>query len=113
MQFTKCIENEDLSPFFLEPLLAARLSEVSTLLEQKENELQKAPAGSLRISKSGKTIQYYQITEAGDTHGHYIKAKNYKLATALAQKDYDLKLLATLKKESKFLPTVNLSYTGK
>jgi hypothetical protein len=44
MQFTKCIENEELSPFFLEPLLAARLSEVNALLEQKENELQKAPA---------------------------------------------------------------------
>ena len=99
MQFTKCIENEQLSPFFLEPLLAERLSEVSVLLKQKENELLKAPAGSLRISKSGKTIQYYQITEAGDTRGHYIKSKNYKLAKALAQKDYDKKLIATLKKE--------------
>ena len=62
MQFTKCIENEQISPFFLEPLLTARLAEVSTLLEQKENELQNAPQGTLRISKSGKTIQYYQIT---------------------------------------------------
>lgn len=110
MQFTKCIENEELSPFFLEPLLAARLSEVSALLEKKENELQKAPAGSLRISKSGKTIQYYQITEAGDTHGQYIHTKNYKLAKALAQKDYDLKLLATLKKELKFLQKTLRSY---
>ena len=110
MQFTKCIENEELSPFFLEPLLAARLSEVSTLLEQKENELQKAPAGSLRISKSRKTIQYYQITEAGDTRGQYIQAKNYKLAKALAQKDYDIKLLATLKKELKFLQKTLRSY---
>ena len=80
MQFTKCIENEQYSPFFLEPLLTARLAEVSTLLEQKENELQNAPQGTLRISKSGKTIQYYQITKSGDTHGQYISANNYKLA---------------------------------
>ena len=110
MQFTKCIENEQLSPFFLEPLLAARLSEVSALLEKKENELQSAPAGSLRISKSGKTIQYYQITKTGDTRGKYISAKNYKLAKALAQKDYDKKLIASLKKELKFLKSTLHSY---
>ena len=110
MQFTKCIENEQISPFFLEPLLTARLSEVSALLEQKENELQNAPAGSLRISKSGKTTQFYQITKTGDTHGKYIAAKNYKLAKALAQKDYYKKLIATLKKELKFLEKTLRSY---
>lgn len=110
MQFTKCIENEKLSPFFLEPLLAARVSEVSALLKQKQNELLKVPAGSLRISKSGKTIQYYQITKKGDTRGQYIKAKNYKLAKALAQKDYDKKLIASLKKELKFLQRTLRSY---
>ena len=110
MQFTKCIENEQLSPFFLEPLLTARLAEVSTLLEEKENELQNAPAGSLRISKSGKTTQFYQITKTGDTHGKYIAAKNYKLAKALAQKDYDKKLIATLKKELKFLEKTLRAY---
>lgn len=110
MQFTKCIENEKLSPFFIEPLLSARISEVSSLLEEKENELQNTPAGTLRISKSGKTIQYYQITKTGDTHGNYIAAKNYKLAKALAQKDYDKKLIATLKKELKFLQSTLRSY---
>ena len=110
MQFTKCIENEQISPFFLEPLLTARLAEVSTLLEQKENELQNAPQGTLRISKSGKTIQYYQITKSGDTHGEYIPTKNYKLAKELAQKDYDKKLIATLKKELKFLQNTLRSY---
>ena len=110
MQFTKYIENERLSPFFLEPLLAARISEVSSLLEEKENELQNTPAGTLRISKSGKTIQYYQITKTGDTHGNYIAAKNYKLAKALAQKDYDKKLIATLKKELKFLEKTLRAY---
>ena len=110
MQFTKCIGNEQISPFFLESLLTARLAEVSTLLEEKENELQNAPAGSLRISKSGKTTQFYQITKTGDTHGKYIAAKNYKLAKALAQKDYDKKLIATLKKELKFLEKTLRAY---
>ena len=103
MQFTKSIENEQLSPFFLEPLLAARLSEVNTLLEEKQKTLRNAPAGSLRISRSGKTTQFYQITKSGDTHGKYIPAKNDKLVKTLAQKDYDKKLIATLKKELKFL----------
>ncbi len=110
MQFTKSIENEQLSTFFLEPILATRLSEVSALLDQKENELRKAPPGSLRISKSGKTIQYYQITKTGDTCGKYISAKNYKFAKELAQKDYDKKLIATLKKELKFLKSTLRSY---
>ena len=110
MQFTKCIENEQISPFFLEPLLIARLSEVNALLKQKETELQNSPAGSLRISKSGKTIQYYQITKTGDTRGKYIAAKNYKLAKALVQKDYDKKLIATLKKELKFIKSTLRSY---
>ncbi len=110
MQFTKCIENEKLSPSFLEPLLTERLAEVSTLLEQKEQELKNAPEGSLRISKSRKTTQFYQITKTGDTHGKYIAAKNYKLAKALAQKDYDKKLIATLKKELKFLEKTLRAY---
>ena len=110
MQITKSIENEQLSPFFLEPLLAARLSEVSTLLEEKQKALQNAPEGSLRFSKSGKTTQFYQITKTGDTHGKYIPAKNNKLVKALAQKDYDKKLIATLKKELKFLQKTLRAY---
>ena len=110
MQFTKSIENEQLSPFFLEPLLAARLSEVNTLLEEKQKTLRNAPAGSLRISRSGKTTQFYQITKSGDTHGKYIPAKNDKLVKALAQKDYDKKLIATLKKELKFLQKTLRAY---
>ena len=110
MQITKSIENEQLSPFFLEPLLTARLSEVSTLLEEKQKALQNAPEGSLRVSKSGKTTQFYQITKTGDTHGKYIPAKNNKLVKALAQKDYDKKLIATLKKELKFLKKTLRSY---
>lgn len=103
MQISKSIENEQLFPFSLEPLLTARLSEVGTLLEQKQKALQNALEGSLRVSKSGKTTQFYQITKTGDTHGKYIPAKNNKLVKALAQKDYDKKLIATLKKELKFL----------
>lgn len=110
MQFTKCIEDEKLSPFFLEPLLSARLTEVSVLLNQKERELKKAPTGSLRISKTGTSIQYYQITKSGDTRGHYIPAKKFKLAQELAQKDYNQKLIKRLQKELKFLKKTLRSY---
>ena len=111
MQFTKTIENEALSPIFVEPVLQARLAEVNALLATKLKELKKAPPGSLRLTKSNKVVQYYHRTERGDTSGHYIPAKNFKLAKALAQKDYDKQLIESLKKESRHLPQKRRSYS--
>ncbi len=87
----------------MEPVLQARLAEVNALLATKLKELKKAPPGSLRLTKSNKVVQYYHRTERGDTSGHYIPAKNFKLAKALAQKDYDKQLIELLKKESRLL----------
>lgn len=110
MQFTKTIENQPLTPLFIEPLLQKRLAEINTLLATKLKEVKKAPAGSLRVTSSNHVTQYYHKTLAGDTCGRYIPAKNLRLAKALAQKDYDLQLIEALKKESRLLENAINSY---
>lgn len=110
MQFTKTIENQALTPLFIEPLLHKRLAEVDALLASKLKELKKAPEGSLRITSSNHVVQYYHKTKAGDTCGRYIPVKNLRLAKALAQKDYDQQLIESLKKESQLLQNVLKAY---
>ena len=103
MQFTKNIENEPLSPIFVEPVLQARLAEVNALLATKLKELKKAPEGSLRIKKCKNTTQYYLRMTPDDTSGRYLPTKKLNLIKALAQKDYDKTVVAALKKESRLL----------
>ena len=110
MQFTKTIETQPLAPLFIEPLLQKRLAEVNALLATKFKELKKAPAGSLRVTSSNHVVQYYHKTKTGDTCDHYIPTKNFKLAKALAQKNYDKLLIESLKKESRLLQTAINSY---
>ena len=55
-------------------------------------------------------MQYYHKTKTGDTCDHYIPTKNFKLAKALAQKNYDKLLIESLKKESRLLQTAINSY---
>ena len=110
MQFTKTIENQPLTPLFIEPLLQKRLAELNTLLATKLKEVKKAPAGSLRVTSSNRVTQYYHKTLAGDTCGRYIPVKNLRLAKALAQKDYDLQLIESLKTESRLLQNTLKAY---
>ncbi len=51
------------------------------------------PKGSLQLSSSHGTIQYYRHTVPGNKHGTYIPKTEQKLIQALAQKDYDQKFL--------------------
>lgn len=67
------------------------------IIGKTEKSLAKAPEGSLRVSCSQKTVQYYIRRDSRDTNGVYIKKKDMDIAKALAQKDYDLRLLAAAK----------------
>lgn len=66
-----------------------------------ESRIAKFPEGSIRIVKGRKGWQYYLRTEKSDTEGKYIHAKDKGLAVALAQKDYDVKLLNVLEHQLK------------
>lgn len=77
---------------------------LSNIKDQKakiQSRLNKAPAGSLYISKKWNRWQYYHRFTPNKRHGTYIQRKDQDLAVRLAQKDYDAKLLAELEKQLK------------
>ena len=71
-------------------------SELAETIARVEQELKNAPTGTLRISKSHKSIQYYKIERQNKRV--YILKKHRGEAQKLAQRDYLEKLLACLKK---------------
>ncbi len=78
--------------------------------KQTENALKRAPEGSLRLCKHGQTTQYYHRTDPHNVNGTYIPRNKEYLAQALAQKDYNEKILATIKKELKAIHKFFLSH---
>ena len=97
------IEKELISEQRIIPVLKTRIFELSNLLAIKQKALKAAPEGNLRISKSNGAVQYYHKSNSEKSGGHYILAKNKKLAQQLAQKEYDKKVLAAANQELKLL----------
>ena len=80
-----------------------RMREYDALILKIRKALKEAPAGALRITKSHGTEQYYRRGEEKKSDWQYIRKENRELARALAQKEYDRKMLAVLeKKQSQF-----------
>ena len=75
-------------------------------VELKLRSIKKAPEGSLRITQSHNSVQYYHIINKGDNTGTYILAEHRELAVQLAQKDYDKKVVESSAKEIKFLSKI-------
>ena len=84
-------------------LLIKRVKEIEQLQEKVKKSLEKAPEGSLVISKSGGKEQYYHKTQREQKKGTYILKENMKLICALAQKDYDKKFLEFTEKNKKLI----------
>lgn len=78
----------------LQHLLIARIEELNRVMEQAEAFLEKAPEGTLRIAQKNGTVQYYHRTDKRDTKGKYIRKSQEELIRALAQKEYEKKVLA-------------------
>ena len=74
--------------------------EIEKHIRRIRKRLEKAPEGSLRVSKTHGTCQFYNKTELYQT-GKYIHSKDRPLAVRLAQKDYDKKLLEALTGQQK------------
>lgn len=81
------------------PVIKKRAELLRQEIKARVQALQKAPDGTLRVSKYGNTYHYYHRTEAKDTLGVYIRENNIRLAKALAQKTYDKKFVAEAQKE--------------
>ena len=81
--------------------MASYKSVIDDLILQKQELIGKAPAGTLRVIKNRKSYQYYQRSDVNDREGTYIPRKDHAVAEALAQKDYDIKLLKALENQQK------------
>lgn len=87
-------------------MLQERAVFLEGIINEKNKSLQRAPEGSLQISRNGirkKTgknrIQYYHYTGEGEEAKRFIRDQERDLAEKLAQKDYDRKVAAAAAKE--------------
>ncbi|MCQ2532564.1 MAG: hypothetical protein MJ093_07655 [Saccharofermentans sp.] len=90
-------------------LLQKDISELLTLIENRRNALLKeiarieaslshAPKGSLSVSSSNGYVSYYHKT-LKNKKGDYLPKSNKDMIISLAQKEYDQKVLAQMKKQ--------------
>ena len=91
---------ELLPPNTLTPALQEKLSQLNAALLQLKKSQKNQPPGHLRIAQKGANRNYfYHYTSPDDFTGKYISKNQQALAKALAQKDYNLKLINQLEKE--------------
>ena len=83
----------------MKDILEKKLKEAEYLITKAEKSLKKAPEGTLVLSQSNGTLQYYHKTKGEQKKGDYISTKNRRLILALAQKDYDLRFIKVMKKQ--------------
>lgn len=73
--------------------LLRRKNELENLISTIEKSLAEAPEGTLRIAHNGNRMQYFHRENTQETGGTYIPKEKLSLTRALAQKDYDTRLL--------------------
>ena len=83
----------------MKDILEKKLKEAEYLITKAEKSLKKAPEGTLVLSQSNGSAQYFHKTKNEQKKGEYISTKNRKLITALAQKDYDLRFIKVMKEQ--------------
>ncbi len=83
--------------------ISARRDYLASIIEEKEKALASAPPGTLRVNNKGNNSYFYCVTEKHDTKGRYLNSQNKQLISALAQKDYDQRILRAAGNEIKLL----------
>lgn len=76
-----------------------RLEALKRLETEKIKALKHVPEGTLRVATVKNTFQYYHRTDPYDSNGKYISKKKENFIKSLAQKDYDGKILRSVKEE--------------
>lgn len=83
--------------------VSARIDKLSAIISEKTAALQHVPEGILRVSGKGNYAQYYVRSSPKDKNGTYISVKEKEQIRALAQKEYDTRVLHAARKEQKIL----------
>ena len=94
----------------IKSLLGAREDYLLQIKKEKEEALQCAPEGALRICCRGDKTQYYLRNDPKDFNGVYLREKELNLAKRLAQKDYDKRILSSIEKELQAIRKYFASY---
>ena len=89
---------EHLSKDCLLPLLRERVEELSSVEAALSKRLSRAPAGVLNVSPHRGGFQYFRATAKTGRKGEYIPEEKMSLAAAIAQRDYDAKILAEIQR---------------
>ena len=89
---------EHLSKDCLLPLLRERIAELSSVVAALSKRLSRAPIGVLNVSPHRGGFQYFRVTAKTGRKGEYIPEEKMSLASAIAQRDYDVKMRAELQK---------------
>ena len=87
----------------LQQELSERLDAIEQIINSKESAIAHAPAGGIRVLQRKDSFQVYYRKDGTDTNGVYLTKDKWKLAKALAQKEYDQKVLHVLKAERSIL----------
>ena len=96
-------ELETLTPPQFTETIANRIFWLEKVLRTKQEALENAPPGSVRIVRKKRTNQFYLRENKTDLQGKYIPRSQLKLASALCQKVYDQKIVLALQKEITYL----------
>ena len=93
----------------LKQLLSNEACRLETMINEIGERLKVAPTGTLRMSKSHNTVQYYRCTKE-KTSGIYITRDDMDLARKLAQKAYDEKVLKLALKRNEQIREILADY---
>lgn len=90
---------EQLPPDSFEKELWIRKERLANLLRIKSKAVELAPEGKLRISYNKDTVQYYLVGGNSGKNGKYISKSKKDFIKALAQKEYNLKVMPVIKEQ--------------
>ena len=83
------------------------------IMNRARNDVERAPEGTLRATRSKDTPVYYHRKDSADRYGTYIKASDRKLAVGLAQKGYALDILSDVEARIELLDKLITLYKSK
>ena len=98
--------------------LKMRSEELAKIISEKSRAVANAPEGGLRPVRSGNAWQFFhRLPEKGkaskqNRNGIYIPKKNLNLVKELGQKEYDMKVLRSAKKEYEKVEALREAYTS-